>query len=143
MPTHTIERLGRALKASKRNLSTATVVLWGLAYKGEVKDTRRSHILELIKLLKQSRAKIRIFDPYVPKVTVGGKAYESSSSEFESVREADALIIATSHNTFRAADLSKIKNLMHDSPIIYDTRNLRTRQECEEAGFTYLATGRP
>jgi UDP-N-acetyl-D-glucosamine dehydrogenase len=143
MPTHTIERLGRALKASKRNLSSATVVVWGLAYKGEVKDTRRSPSLELLKLLKQSRAKIRVFDPYVPKVTVGGKAYESSSSEIESVREADALIIATSHNAFRTANLSKIRSFMHDRPVLYDTRNLRTRQECEEAGFTYLATGRP
>jgi len=143
MPVHTIERLGSALRASKRSLANATVVVWGLAYKGEVKDSRRSPSLELLKLLKQSRAKIRVFDPYVPHVTVGGRAYESSSSEMESVRDADALIIATAHNAFRSVDLSKIRRLMHDMPILYDTRNLRTRMECEDAGFTYLATGRP
>ncbi len=143
MPVHTIERLAKALKAIKKSLPNATVVIWGLAYKGEVKDTRRSPSLELLKLLKQSRAKIRVFDPYAPRVMVGGKAYESSSSEIESVRDADALIIATAHNAFRSADLSKIKSLMRNSPILYDTRNLRTRRECEEAGFTYLATGRP
>ncbi len=143
MPVHTIERLGKALRASKRSLANATVVVWGLAYKGEVKDTRRSPSLELVKLLKQSRAKIRVFDPYVPRVIVGGKAYESSHSEIESVRDADALIMATAHNAFRSVDLSKISSLMHDRPILYDTRNLRTRKECEEAGFTYLATGRP
>jgi UDP-N-acetyl-D-glucosamine dehydrogenase len=143
MPIHTVERLARALKASKRSLPNATVVLWGLAYKGEVKDTRRSPSIELLKLLKQSRAKIRVFDPYVPHVMAGGKAYESSSSEIESVRGADALVIATAHNTFRTVDLSKIRNPMNESPILYDTRNLRTRKECEEAGFTYLATGRP
>jgi UDP-N-acetyl-D-glucosamine dehydrogenase len=143
MPAHTIERLGRTLKASRRNLSSTIVVLWGLAYKGEVRDTRRSPSLELLKLLRQSRAKIRVYDPYVAKVTVGGKAYESSRSEIESVRDADVLIMATSHNAFRTANLSKIRSVMRNSPILYDTRNLRTRKECEEAGFTYLATGRP
>jgi UDP-N-acetyl-D-glucosamine dehydrogenase len=143
MPIHTVERLGRALKARKRSLPNATVVVWGLAYKGEVKDTRRSPSLELLKLLKQSRAKIRVFDPYVPRVMAAGKAYESSSSEIESVRGADALIIATAHNAFRTVDLSKVRKPMNDNPILYDTRNLRTRKECEEAGFTYLATGRP
>jgi UDP-N-acetyl-D-glucosamine dehydrogenase len=143
MPIHTIDRLAKALKARKKSLAYATVVVWGLAYKGEVKDTRRSPSLDLLKFLKRSRAKIRVFDPYVPQVIVGGEAYDSGSSEFESVRDADALIIATAHNAFRSVDLSKIKSLMHDSPILFDTRNIRTRQECEEAGFTYLATGRP
>src|SRR5712691_6421975 len=143
MPVHTIERLANALRAGKKSLPNATVVIWGLAYKGEVKDIRRSPSLELVKLLKPSRAKIRVFDPYVPSVIVGGKTYESSSSEIESVRDADALIIATAHNAFRTVNLSKIRSLMRDRPILYDTRNLRTRREGEEAGFTYLATGRP
>ena len=143
MPVHTVERLTTALKASKRSVAKSTVVLWGLAYKGEVKDTRRSPSLELIKLLKRSRAKIRVFDPYIPSVMVEGKVYESSSSETESVRDADALIIATGHNTFRNVDLSKIGSLMHSGPVLFDTRNLRNRRECEGAGFTYLATGRP
>ena len=143
MPVHTIERLAIALKAIKKSLPQATVVVWGLAYKGEVKDTRRSPSLELLKLLNQSHARIRVFDPYVPHVTAGSKKYESSSSELESVRDADALIIATAHNSFRNTDLSKIRSLMHDSPILFDTRNLRTRSESEKAGFTYLATGRP
>jgi len=143
MPIHTIERLAMALTTVKKSLPNATVVVWGLAYKGEVKDTRRSPSLELLRLLKQSRAKIRVFDPYVPRVTVGGKEYESGSSEIESVRDADALIIATAHNAFRSFDLSKIRSLMRNNPILFDTRNLRTRSESEEAGFTYLATGRP
>ena len=143
MPIHTIERLKNAFKMSKRNLSNSTIVLWGLAYKGEVRDTRRSPSLELLKLLNQSRAKVRVFDPYVSSVKVGSQTYDSSTSEVESVRDADALIIATAHNAFRAADLSKLQSVMHDKPILYDTRNIRTREESEKAGFIYLATGRP
>jgi UDP-N-acetyl-D-glucosamine dehydrogenase len=143
MPIHTIERLNRAFKVTKRSLANSTVVLWGLAYKGEVRDTRRSPSLELLKLLSKSRAIIRVFDPYVPSVKVSGKNYDSIASEVESVRDADAIVIATAHSSFRSTDLSKLRSVMHDSPILYDTRNIRTREECEKAGFTYLATGRP
>lgn len=143
MPIHTIDRLTNALKKNKRSLANSTIVVWGLAYKGEVKDTRRSPSLELLKLLSHSKANIRVFDPYVPQVTMGGKSYDSSVSEVESVRDADALVIVTAHNAFRNSDLSKLRGVMHDKPILYDTRNIRTREECEKAGFTYLATGRP
>jgi UDP-N-acetyl-D-glucosamine dehydrogenase len=143
MPIHTIDRLSNAFKMSERKLANSTVALWGLAYKGEVKDTRRSPSLELLKLLGQSRAIIRVFDPYVPNVRIAGKTYDSTNSEIESVRDADAIVIATTHNSFRSADLSKLRSVMHDRPILYDTRNIRTREECEKAGFTYLATGRP
>lgn len=143
MPIHTIERLTKALKSGKKNLSNTTVVVWGLAYKGEVRDTRRSPSLELLKLLEKSRSNVRVYDPYVPQVTIGGKAYKSSGSERESLRDADALIIATAHNAFRSADLLKMRQVMRDNPVLYDARNLRTRKECEDAGFTYLATGRP
>jgi len=143
MPIHTIDRLTAALKSHRKKLAGATVTVWGLAYKGEVKDTRRSPSLELIKLLKQSRAKIRVYDPYVSGVVVGGVKYESSSSLIESVRDADAIVVATAHDVFRRADLLETRNVMSDDPILYDTRNLRTKQECESAGFTYLATGRP
>jgi UDP-N-acetyl-D-glucosamine dehydrogenase len=143
MPIHTIERLSDAFKMTKRSLANSTVVIWGLAYKGDVKDTRRSPSLELLKLLSKSRAIVRVFDPYVPCVKVGGKNYDSSSSEVESVRDADAIVIATAHSSFRSTDLSKLRSVMHSRPILYDTRNIRTKEECERAGFTYLATGRP
>ena len=143
MPVHTVERLSQALKMNKKSPAKSTIVLWGLAYKGEVKDTRRSPSLELLKLLARLRAKVRVFDPYVPRVKVGGKTYSSSPSETESVREADAIVIATAHSSFRKTDLSKLRSVMHDRPILYDTRNILTKDECEKAGFTYLATGRP
>jgi hypothetical protein len=40
-------------------------------------------------------------------------------------------------------DLTEVKAGMNSDPILFDTRNLRTRKDSEDAGFTYLATGRP
>ena len=143
MPRHVVERLTQTLRKVKKTPRRARVVLWGLAYKGEVRDTRRSPSLDLLKLFQRSGFKVQVYDPYASMVSVGGTRFESSSSLLDSAKGADALVIGTSHDVFRQTNLVEVKNLMNPNPILFDTRNLRTREECERAGFIYLATGRP
>ncbi len=143
MPKHTVERLLRTLRESKKNPRKLKVTLWGLAYKGEVKDTRRSPSVDLLKLFQRSGIKVVAYDPFVETIKVGSVQYHSASSILGSVKGADAVVITTNHAAFRQVDLSEVKSQMNPNPVLFDTRNLRTRKECEEAGFTYLATGRP
>jgi UDP-N-acetyl-D-glucosamine dehydrogenase len=143
MPVHVVERLSKSLREKRKTPRKSKIVLWGLAYKGEVKDTRRSPSLDLLKLFKRAGFKVQVYDPYVPKITVGGLSYESARSLLDSVDGADALVIATNHKMFAKPELSELKTRMKDNPILFDTRNLRSRKEAEESGFTYLATGRP
>jgi UDP-N-acetyl-D-glucosamine dehydrogenase len=143
MPAHVVERLSKSLRGKKKTPRKSKVVLWGLAYKGEVKDTRRSPSLDLLKLFKKTGFKVQVYDPYVPKISVGGSSYESASSMLESLDGADALVIATNHKIFAKPEMSELKARMNPDPILFDTRNLRSRKEAEESGFTYLATGRP
>jgi len=143
MPAHLVERLSKSLREKKKTPRKSKVVLWGLAYKGEVKDTRRSPSLDLLKLFKKTGFKLQVYDPYVPKISVGGSNYESASSMLDSLDGADALVIATNHKMFAKPEMSELKGRMNTDPILFDTRNLRSRKEAEESGFTYLATGRP
>src|SRR5438093_2466529 len=143
MPLHVVERLIKSLKDFKKNPKGAKVVLWGLAFKGEVKDTRRSPSLDLLKLFKRAGFKIQVYDPYVPKIKIGSSSYESAKSMLDSVDGADALVIATNHKVFLKPDFSELTAFMADSPILFDTRNLLSRKQAEDAGLTYLATGRP
>ena len=143
MPLHVVERLIKSLKDFKKNPKGAKVVLWGLAFKGEVKDTRRSPSLDLLKLFKRAGFKIQVYDPYVPKIKIGSSSYESAKSMLDSVDGADALVIATNHKVFLKPDFSELTAFMADSPILFDTRNLLSRKQVEDAGLAYLATGRP
>ncbi len=143
MPAHLVERLSKSLREKKKTPRKSKVVLWGLAYKDEVKDTRRSPSLDLLKLFKKTGFKVQVYDPYVPKISVGGSSYESASSMLDSLDGADALVIATNHKIFAKPEMSELKARMNTDPILFDTRNLRARKEAEDAGFTYLATGRP
>ena len=143
MPRHIVNRIRRSLRENGKNPAKTVLTIWGLAYKGEVKDPRRSPSLDVLKLLKKSRMKFRVYDPFVAKIQSGGVEYQSTTSIEDSVKRSDVIIILTNHKLFHDVNLSEIRKPMNPAPILFDTRNLRTRKECEEAGFTYLATGRP
>jgi len=143
MPRHTVDRLLKTLRKMKKNPRKVRVALWGLSYKGGVKDTRRSPSVDLLKIFKRLGVKVVAYDPFVETIKVGSVQYASTSSILDSVKGADAVVIATNHAAFREVDLSEVKAKMNPDPVLFDTRNLRTRKESVEAGFTYLATGRP
>ena len=143
MPRHVVDRTLKGLKGARKVASRCTVAVWGLAYKGEVRDTRRSPALEILRLLQRARVNVKVYDPFVSSVTVSGKTYNSEGSMEESVRDADCIIVTTNHNQFRGAPLKVLRSMMRPNPIIHDTRNVLSRQDCEAAGFTYLAIGRP
>ncbi|HEX9613148.1 MAG TPA: nucleotide sugar dehydrogenase [Candidatus Bathyarchaeia archaeon] len=143
MPKHTVERLLKTFRKLKKNPRKAKVALWGLAYKGGVKDTRRSPSVDLLKIFQRSGVKVVAYDPFVETIKVGSVQYKSAGSILDSVKGVDAVVMATNHAEFRDVDLTEVKAQMNSDPILFDTRNLRTRRESEDAGFTYLATGRP
>jgi UDP-N-acetyl-D-glucosamine dehydrogenase len=143
MPRHTVERLLKTLRKMRKNPRKVKVALWGLSYKGGVKDTRRSPSVDLLKIFQRSGVKVVVYDPFVEKIKVGSVEYASANSILDSAKGADAVVIVTNHAEFRQVDLSEVKAQMNPDPVLFDTRNLRTRKESEEAGFTYLATGRP
>src|SRR5438128_6540550 len=143
MPKHTVDRLLGVLRKVKKNPRRVKVALWGLSYKGGVKDTRRSPSVDLLKIFRRLGVRVVVYDPFVGTIKVGSVQYTSTGSLLDSVKGVDAVVIATNHAAFRQVDLSEVKAQMNPDPVLFDTRNLRTRAECEGAGFTYLATGRP
>ena len=99
--------------------------------------------MDLLRIFQRFGVKAIVFDPFVETIKVGSVHYTSAGSMLDSVKGADAVVIATNHAEFRQVDLSEVKAKMNANPVLFDTRNLRIRTECEDAGFTYLATGRP
>jgi UDP-N-acetyl-D-glucosamine dehydrogenase len=143
MPEHTVTRLKDALKEAKKPAGGVTITLWGLAYKGEVRDTRRSPALDVLRILQKDRFQVQVYDPYVKGVTVNGKTYSSTGSAEESVKGVDAILLLANHKVFRELKLSSISRLMRPSPILFDTKNLLRKDDAERAGFTYIAVGKP
>lgn len=126
----------------KESLKDKTFALWGLAFKAKTDDIRESAALSLIDALLERGSTIKAFDPQAAenvKALYGNKILYSSSN-YEALQEADALIIATDWNEFRSPDASKIKSLLKN-PVIFDGRNLLNKKSYEEMGFTYVGIG--
>ncbi len=143
MPQHVVARLTLVLKEVGKPVRGLTVAVWGLAYKGEVRDTRRSPALEVLKLLRRQRVQVKVYDPFVSSVSVGGRTYQSAGSMEESVKDSDAILILTNHNMFREAKLSLLGRSMKPRPVLFDTKNILQRGDVEKAGFRFLSSGRP
>jgi len=118
MPEFVVEKIARALNARKKTVNGARVVVLGVAYKANVSDVRESPALDVIHLLRRQGADVSYHDPNVPSVMIGsarmnGKPYSSAL-----LRQADAVVITTADQSFVP------KNILRDSKLVIDTRNL-------------------
>lgn len=136
-------RLFEKVKAHYGDLKGKTFALWGLAFKPDTDDIREAPALYLIEELLKEGAKIRVFDPEAMsnvKKLFGDKIY-FANDEYDSITDADALLIATEWSEFRTPDFDKIKSELKTA-IIFDGRNLYDLSQMRKLGFEYYSIGR-
>jgi UDPglucose 6-dehydrogenase len=128
----------------KDNLKGKHFAVWGLAFKPNTDDIREAPALEIIESLVVAGATVTAFDPEAManvKKVIGDKI-KFSESQYECLKGADALIIATEWNEFRTPDFLKIVSSMKRK-VIFDGRNLFDTVAIKELGFHYECIGRP
>jgi len=120
-----------------------TVAVLGLTFKPNTDDMREAPSLDIIPALVAQGAKVRVFDPAgmeEAKKLISGVAW--CADAYDAIEGADALVIVTEWNEFRALDLDRVKQLMK-RPVFVDLRNVYNPGEMEAAGFAYRSIGRP
>lgn len=126
------------------NLEGKRIVLLGLAFKPGTDDVREAPALRLAERLIEAEATVIGHDPQAnetAKRAFSGKL-QTFDDPYEALEGADCLVICTEWPEFKELDLARIKGVM-TRPVIVDGRNLFDPRVLEEAGFTYLPTGRP
>jgi UDPglucose 6-dehydrogenase len=119
-----------------------TIAVLGLTFKPNTDDTRDSPSIPLITALHDLGAVVRGYDPagmeqakpHLPDVHYCQNAYSAAEG-------AEALVIATEWEQFRALDLSRLKRVMA-RPLIVDLRNIYRDEEMHRAAFRYVPIGR-
>jgi UDPglucose 6-dehydrogenase len=138
------ERMGIKVKHYYNNdLAGKTFALWGLAFKPNTDDIREAPALEIIDELLDAGAKIRCFDPEAMenvKAIYGDKIY-FAHDQYDTLVDADALLIATEWNVFRTPSFDVLKKLLK-KPVIFDGRNLYDLEVVASEGFYYNSIGR-
>jgi UDPglucose 6-dehydrogenase len=126
------------------NLQGKHFAIWGLAFKPNTDDIREAPALYIIEELVKAGATISAYDPEAMENVrnVLGEKISFSENQYDALKGADALIIATEWNEFRTPDFLKIVSNMKKK-IIFDGRNLFDIMAIKELGFYYESIGRP
>ena len=130
-------------KYFNNNLKGKHFALWGLAFKPNTDDIREAPALYMIDALIKEGATVTAFDPEAMnnvRQLIGDKI-KYAESQYEALKGADALVIATEWNEFRTPDFLKIVKYLK-SKAIFDGRNLFDVAAIKELGFHYESVGR-
>jgi UDPglucose 6-dehydrogenase len=136
---HMVDRVERAVGGDLKGKSVGVL---GLAFKPNTDDMREAPSIPLIEGLVKRGAEVRAFDP-VARDQAGQvlSGIEFAKDPYAAADGADALVIVTEWDEFRALDLEKVAASMR-AKVLVDLRNVYDRQDAEEAGLTYYGVGR-
>ena len=126
-------------------LKGKTIAVWGLAFKPNTDDMRAAPSRILMEALWQAGATVQAFDPVAMKEAARIYGQQEGLSlcpdKYAALKDADALVICTEWQQFRAPDFDEMEARMR-SKVIVDGRNLYEPQRLQAEGWTYLSVGR-
>ena len=139
MPMHVIDLLIDAFVESKKSLENSNILVLGISYKPDVKDTQISPAEDIIKKLKNLKTNILIYDPYFKSTNVYD--IQTESNLIEALEKSDALILVTAHKEFHNLDPIFLKSKMKNT-IVIDSKCIIDQQSAKNAGLVYRGLGR-
>jgi UDPglucose 6-dehydrogenase len=135
--------LPRIKKHFNNDLKNKKITLWGLAFKPNTDDIREAPALAIIEELLKEGASVTAFDPEAManvKKILGDKII-FADSQYDAIKDCDALIVATEWNEFRTPDFDRMVSLMKNK-VIFDGRNVYEPGMMRDLGFHYESIGR-
>jgi UDP-N-acetyl-D-glucosamine dehydrogenase len=116
-PYFVVEKAVSVLNKNKKSINGAKVLIWGVAYKKDVADSRESAAYDVIPGLLDRGAKVDYFDPFIGEFKFNGKILKSIRYSLPVLRKYDLVLILTDHTGFNYKEIAK------KAKLIIDTRN--------------------
>jgi len=154
-PVHVVEAVVKVNDARKRAMGRKvlaalgddprgkSVAILGLTFKPNTDDMRDAPSIAIVQSLMDAGITVKAYDPegaHAAKAVMPA-ALTYCGDPYEAAEGADAVVIVTEWDAFRALDLARLKKIMK-APVLVDLRNIYERQDAERAGFAYTAVGR-
>ena len=124
----------KMVKEMLAGIENPTITVFGVAYKGDIADTRATPAKKFIKLAEKEGYRVKIYDPFVEEW-----CYPILGLE-EAVEGSDCIVVLTDHSEFRGMDPRKLSTEMVNSNII-DTRNIINKDRWEQNGYVTKVLG--
>jgi UDPglucose 6-dehydrogenase len=126
-------------------LKDKRIAVLGLAFKPETDDIREASSIRIIRELEREGARLRLYDPKaadnMKEIFPPSGTIVYCKDPYEAAEEANALLVVTEWEEFRAFDLGRVRELMAN-PIIVDGRNMFDPAAVRTLGFEYYSVGR-
>jgi UDP-N-acetyl-D-glucosamine dehydrogenase len=137
MPFYVRSMIEREVARQPITLSTAKVLLLGMAFKKDVDDLRHSPALKVAELMMQDGIKnVKYFDPYIPTVKVHDKVLKSEKSlTAETLKNYDIVVITTDHSCY------DYEMIVKNSKVVIDTRNACKNVKGTKKNVVLLGSG--
>ncbi len=136
----------KVIKACGGSVRGKTVALLGLTFKPDTDDMRDAPSLAIIAGLQDAGATVRAYDPEgMEHARALMPAVDYAEDPYACAERADALVIVTEWNAFRALDLDRLRQTMSSAeaaPVLVDLRNIYDPESARRHGFTYCGVGR-
>ena len=131
----------KVAKALDGELAGKTIGVLGLTFKPNTDDMRDAPSLDIVPALQAMGATIQAYDPQAHEARGLFTGVDFKDGPYEAVTGADAVVILTEWDQFRALDLDRVKLLMA-GPVVVDLRNIYRPAEMLARGFRYSSVGR-
>ena len=146
MKANTLQKtvlVNKVLAHFNNNIENKHFALWGLSFKPDTDDMREAPSLQIIDAILSKGGTITAFDPAAMNKTkeIIGNKIHYASNQYEALKNADALLIATEWSVFRTPNFQKIKESLNSNKI-FDGRNLYPLNTMDQEGFYYNSIGR-
>ncbi|MBD8877782.1 UDP-glucose dehydrogenase family protein [Roseibium polysiphoniae] len=124
------------------DVSGKTIALLGLAFKPNTDDMREAPSIDIVAKLQEAGARIRAYDP----ASMAEASHLMSDvlfcdGPYHAIENADAVVIVTEWDQFRALDLDRVRQTL-TAPNVIDLRNIYQSDYMIERGFKYTSVGR-
>jgi UDPglucose 6-dehydrogenase len=132
----------KVIRALGGHVEGREVAILGLTFKPNTDDMREAPSLDIIPALQAAGANIRAHDPegmHEARAMLDGVRFVDTP--YEALDGADAMVLVTEWDQYRALDLDRVKALLRN-PVVVDLRNVYSPAEMRAAGFTYDCVGR-
>jgi len=133
----------RVIKAMGGSVKGKTIGVLGLAFKPNTDDMRDAPSLDIIPALQAAGARVKAYDP--ESMHEAGKMLaevDFCDGPYHAVDGADAMVLITEWDQFRAMDFERVKKLLK-TPTVVDLRNVYQPSDMARRGFNYVSVGRP
>ncbi len=137
MGKYIAEQTVKHLIKACNSVKGSRVLILGITFKENVKDIRNTKVIDIYNELKEYGVKLYVFDPIAIYEEVKREYGIDLISDLKKYKPYDAIILVVKHNKFLEYDLTFLRTITSDRPVLIDVKSVYDKKKAEEVGFIY------